>query len=310
MALYGGNGGMKVFSRTCALAAVAFFAGCAVVAPPTVTEVRCAGTNGSFVVRADAGQLASWTLGDGTEALFLPRRRPWRVGEVHGGVPICWPWFGRKSDDLPMHGLARYAQWTVTGTDGANVLRLRLDSSEATRRIWPYDFSLTCTVFLLETNRIEVAFTETNTDRRAYETSWGFHPYLAVASADDVEVDGVSPGRPYVRVSTKDAGGHARVLSDVKGGREIEVSCSDNEDWFVWNPGAEVTAKCRTLDADDWRRFYCLEPCTLTPRVLKPGESRTHRLRLAVRARPESAPCQSGPTSSRKLTHCMPSKEK
>lgn len=154
---------------------------------------------------------------------------------MHGGVPICWPWFGRKSDDLPMHGLARYAQWTVTGTDGANVLRLRLDSSEATRRIWPYDFSLTCTVFLLETNR-------------------------------------------------------------------IEVSCSDNEDWFVWNPGAEVTAKCRTLDADDWRRFYCLEPCTLTPRVLKPGESRTHRLRLAVRARPEPAPCQSGPTSSRKLT--------
>lgn len=272
-------------SLICVPAAMSLLVGCAVVAPTGETEVRCEGTNGSFVVRADAGQLASWRLGDGSEVLFLPRQCPWRVGEVHGGVPICWPWFGRKAGDLPIHGLARYAQWTVTGTDGAGVLSLQLDSSEETRRIWPYDFSLSCTVTLLATNRIEVSFTETNTDRCAYETSWGFHPYLAVASADDVEVDGVSPGRPYVRVSTKDAGGHRRVLSDVKGGREIEVSCSDNEDWFVWNPGAEVTAKCRTLDADDWLEFYCLEPCTLTPRVLKSGESRTHSMRLSVRAR-------------------------
>ena len=62
----------------------------------------------------------------------------------------------------------------------------------------------------------------------------------------------------------------------------ISVECTDNEDWFVWNPGVDRTPLCETLGPDEWKRFYCLEPLTEKPQPLAPGESRAHEMIVKV----------------------------
>ena len=92
-------------------------------------------------------------------------------------------------------------------------------------------------------------------------------------------VDGERQPRPSVRVHTTAAEkGRRRTLTDLVNGRVITVESSDNEDWMVWNPGVDRTPLCVTLGPDEWKRFYCIEPCTLAPRSLAPGQSRTHEM--------------------------------
>ena len=38
--------------------------------------------------------------------------------EIHGGIPVCWPWFARNgAPGSKIHGLARYSTWSVRGTE-------------------------------------------------------------------------------------------------------------------------------------------------------------------------------------------------
>ena len=79
----------------------------------TCTELRTG--NGTVMVSDVGAQAASWkpaALG-GKEAFFMAADRPWGE-EVHGGVPICWPWFGGRGAP-PSHGIVRYVQWRPEG---------------------------------------------------------------------------------------------------------------------------------------------------------------------------------------------------
>src|SRR3990167_3755787 len=72
---------------------------------------------------------------------FQPRgQRPWlwcashwpRGGAIRGGVPVCWPWFGRHPSESgwPSHGWARLCDWTVTlEAELGEQMRLRLRTS-------------------------------------------------------------------------------------------------------------------------------------------------------------------------------------
>lgn len=68
--------------------------------------------------------------------LFLSRHSAFAAGQpIRGGVPICFPWFGRKPDDprAPAHGFARRREWTVESshaTDAAAEIWLRLAAEE------------------------------------------------------------------------------------------------------------------------------------------------------------------------------------
>jgi len=115
------------------------------------------------------------------------------------------------------------------------------------------------------------------------ESAWGFHPYFRVTDAERVAVDGEKMQPPSVRIQSSAAEkGRCRTLTDLVSGRKIAVECTDNEDWFVWNPGVERTPLCETLGPDEWKGFYCVEPCTLAPRSLAPGESRKHEMSIRV----------------------------
>ena len=251
-----------------------------------VPGVKCECKFGELQVSGVGAQAWSWkpAAAKGAEMFFLPENAPWG-GEVHGGLPICWPWFGAPpAKGLPKHGIARYATWKFKGRDGDNGLVFELVSSAATRRIWPHDFRLELTLKLEADDRLLVRLVETNTGKEPFKSAWGFHPYFRVTDAERVAVDGEKQPTPSVLVRSSAAEkGCRRTLTDLVSGRTVVVEGSDNENWLVWNPGVDRTPLCETLGPDEWKKFYCIEPCTFELRPLAPGESRAHEMSVTVR---------------------------
>lgn len=254
------------------------------------THVVCSGEIGRLTTSCVGCQLESF-VGEKTGGdVFYMQERPVEGKAVHGGVPICWPWFGKApKEGLPKHGLVRYLRWRLIRRLGKTGVVMECVSTPETLRRWPHPFRLEATVVADSERSVRVSFTEENTGKTAFASAWGFHPYFAVTSAQKIALDG-NLHAPQERLVSFKADGRPHRLEDLGGGRIFDVRCSDNEDWLVWNPGDIQTPLCETLGPSEWQKFYCLEPCTLTPRELGPGESRTHELSVVVSqdARPAS----------------------
>ena len=240
----------------------------------------CEGVRVEF--NRNGGYVTSWLPRSGTgEVLFRPKFAPWGKDETHGGIPLCWPWFGAApKEGLPKHGLLRSARWTLEEKLGRSGLVWSVASTPETKKLWPHDFRVLLTV-RAGNNTLILTFTCENTGRNPFEYTWGFHPYFAVADAHRVAVDGVRKPAASVREVLR-ADGRARVLEDLVTGRTVTVSGQGNADWLVWNPDVERTPLCRTLGPDEWKGFYCIEPCSLQPQTLLPGERRTHGMTVRV----------------------------
>ncbi len=264
--------------------------------------------HGTAEVSLLGAQTISYRPAGGRPVLYMPHAYDATEAgrEIHGGIPVCWPWFAR--DGAPgskMHGVARYACWRVLATDcdsDATSITLGLASDDTTRAVWPHDFELEFTISL--STALALSLRATNTGADAFAVTEGFHPYFLVSDRDRTEVRGVD-GCTYrdlrapekgLRVWTGDcpvrSGGskafdvssHDHQLIDHGFGRTIAVASKGNRRLVVWNPGAESADRAAEFGTDGWRKFVCVEPCT-TPTdaayALKPGES--HTLEMIVR---------------------------
>lgn len=222
-------------------------------------EINC---NGAYVT--------SWRPEGGEEVLFCPKRANWGEEEVHGGIPICWPWFGKPPrEGLPKHGLARYSKWRLKEKVGTNGMRWILESTPETMRLWPHKFRLDYTV---KTSGLSLMLElkATNTDDTPFEATGGFHPYFKVADSLRIAVNGKRVTECY-RV-TEPSDGHSRMLEDLVTGRRLTLSAIGNGDWMAWNPGRGRTPLCVTLGPDEWKGFFCLEPYSAKSYRLNPGQ--------------------------------------
>ena len=230
--------------------------------------------------------------------------------EIHGGIPICWPWFaGNGPQGARMHGLARYGRWWVKGSEYSEddtELTLGYASDEATRAIWPHDFELELKIQL--SMKLTLALRATNTGKDEFSVTEGFHPYFMVRERDRTEVLGVDGctftdtnepeklGRVWTGGYEVRGGGskiydvtkYEYVLMDHALRRAIAIVSRGNRRLVVWNPGEESASKVEDFGVDGWKKFVCVEPCS-TPRdvayTLKPGES--HDLLIAVQSVPD-----------------------
>ena len=237
---------------------------------------------GRVEVSTVGAQVISYRPMGRQEVLFMPDDRDFsRDREMHGGIPVCWPWFGRFGEPgTRMHGLARYCSWRVAGqTNSADVSRLvlTLDSSEETHKKWPHDFHLKYDVSL--TDQLTLTLTAKNTGSDPLDATFGFHPYFRVRNPSDVTVHGLKePLRAYPGID----GGHETesggTYSFDAGDDRIELSAKGEKNLVVWNPGPDWkdwTPYCN-LTTNDWRHFLCVEPAVIgveNARRIEPGES-------------------------------------
>lgn len=110
---------------------------------------------------------------------------------IRGGIPICWPYFGKENQtdsDVPSHGYARTAQWRATGSqtlaDGSVELQLAPEGLD-----W-LGLRVALTVHVGETLRIGLH--TTNIGEQQEILTEALHNYLHVSDATTVRVDGLS----------------------------------------------------------------------------------------------------------------------
>lgn len=208
---------------------------------------------GSVSVDTTGARVLSY-VPDGGREVFA------RLPSGYGGVPLCWPWFqynGPRGDRSPKHGLVREREFaTVECANGADrsLAVLRLESDDATRRIWPHDFVLTVRIELSERG-LALDMTGENTGESPFEVTEAFHPYLLRTERERIPDDGTGEFR-------------------------------------TWDPDASSHLKTQGLAPDDWRTFLCVENGTFLREKayrLAPGArhtlSRRFRPRLVRDAR-------------------------
>ena len=139
---------------------------------------------GSAEVALFGAQTLSYRPTGNPPVLYLPH--PYDEtpagAEIHGGIPVCWPWFARCGPvGSKLHGVARYARWRVTGSEyseDVTEVTLALESDAETRKAWPHDFALELKVSV--SMKLTLALRATNTGTEAFHVTEGFHPYFLV----------------------------------------------------------------------------------------------------------------------------------
>ena len=115
-----------------------------------VPVVQIRGTASTLAFSPHGAHVTGWHPAGGRPVLFMTGRSHFAEGKpIRGGVPICFPWFGPRPDDVA-HGFARLSEWELVETsapgDGETNVRFRLPASA--RPGWPEhraEFAVTIT---------------------------------------------------------------------------------------------------------------------------------------------------------------------
>ncbi|KNC94904.1 D-hexose-6-phosphate mutarotase [Trabulsiella odontotermitis] len=244
--------------------------------------------------------LLSWKPAGEQDVLWLSNNTPFKDGvALRGGVPICWPWFGPAAQQgLPAHGFARNLPWTLKAhneDDNGVVLTFELQSSDATRKFWPNEFTLYARFKLGKTCEIEL---EAHGD---FETTSALHTYFNVGdiaavkvtglgdrfidkvnnAQEDTLADGVQtfPDRTD-RVYMNAEG--CSVIHDSALQRRINVIHSHNSDVVGWNPGPALSVSMGDMPDDGYKTFVCVETACAS-KTQKAQEDKPARLAQTIR---------------------------
>ncbi|TYT72837.1 aldose epimerase [Microcystis aeruginosa] len=164
------------------------------------------------VVPARGGIITRWQI-CGEDLLYLDRERFKDPNlSVRGGVPILFPICGNLPDNtyqyegrnytLKQHGFARDLPWQVSkqSSETAASLTLELNSNEATRQVYPFDFQLIFT-YQLQGNSLRIHQKVINLSPEKMPFSIGFHPYFQVTDKTRLSFD--IPSSQYLDQRTK-----------------------------------------------------------------------------------------------------------
>ena len=274
----------------------------AVAACAEVVELRTAAA--SCCVELEGARITSFKVGDkellwNAEPIQLSAK-DW----AHGGIPVCWPWFG-VNEKGEIHGYAWRRRFCIRNRrEGSDRSEMNLYLNSGGARL-DYRIALS-DVLTLELETINIGTND-------FRFSTGFHPYFRVAERDRSTVSGLDglafeddPSRPapergvwhgslavtasvdrIFRVLPKFDGARCELpfaakLTDELGGGSVSVEAWGASDVNVWNPGFEKNCP-GFVPSDEWRRFVCVEPILVGKDgfiSLKTGEVRKVRVTL------------------------------
>lgn len=242
---------------------------------------------------------------DGGSPFFVSSLSTYESGKaIRGGVPICFPWFGPKKDDVnaASHGFARVSEWELQGVDEKGVT-LQLQSSPSTLAQWPHDFVARYRIGI-DGDRLRLAFEVQNTGTSSFDFEVALHSYFRVADARTAFVEGLS-GKTYIDKVDESArktqkgpitfeGELDRVYVDSGGPILIRdgqrtVRIEELSGWrstIVWNPWIEKAERLKDLGNDEWTQFVCVESGAVGEDAvtLNAGENYTLAIEIEVKS--------------------------
>lgn len=252
------------------------------VAPQGVCEISLYG-----------GQVLSYRVLGFQDALWLSPLAVFETGKaIRGGIPICWPWFGKAPETLPKgtpsHGFARRALWRIINAEYAardTSVTLELSDADVSDPAWEYAYRLTLTVTLSDCLTLELQ--TRNLSDRPFTYSEALHTYLRVGDAREVSLHGIT----QAPLTFNDTETHdvvypkeelVTLLHDPKMERRLAITADDLSGVVVWHPALDCGVEDISLGGP--RNFICVEPANpyhVNGEItLKPGEAHALTMRL------------------------------
>ena len=258
------------------------------------------GEHGAAEIYLHGAHVTSFTPGGQPPMLWMSHQSNFSQEKaIRGGVPICWPWFGKPDDrpDGPQHGFARTSQWQLVATklndDGTVSVQLQLTDSEQTHAIWPHAFELTMEVIVGKQMTLRLSCR--NTGDIPLEAGAALHTYFAVDRIEDVVVSGLA-GRSYVdqldgnAIKTLDGdivfdretdlividSDDEVVITEASLDRRIHISKTGSASTVVWNPWIEKSKKMSDFPDDGYKTMLCIETTNAATDVRTVGPGETH----------------------------------
>ena len=263
----------------------------------------------SAALSLHGGQLLSFVPRGFDDLLWLSPTSTRPPGAIRGGVPVCWPYFGRQGQPatVPQHGFARNSLWalqdTQTDARGGMTLQLSLPTPDAS------GLRLTQTLHVGEV--LQQSLVTANTGHATTSFTQALHSYFKVGDANRVHVTGLRGLRyadkydggeheqagDWTLLDPRDPGRSDRIyratgdcfeLHDPVLQRRITLQTMGSRSLVVWNPGESGIAAIADAPAAAWRDFVCLETTNAGEDVIELAPGQRHTLQQTLRVSPLS----------------------
>lgn len=247
-------------------------------------------------------QVLRWAPAGQRPVLYMSPKAVFRKGKaLRGGIPLCWPWFGKNSEDpsLPPHGIARTSLWQVgsceEGEDGRVRLLLALP---------PEQELMPSGAVAMEIGEELTLSLITLDVPRSMPFSAAMHSYFAVSDYEQVALTGLeecafteyaADAVPHAEDPLIPAGHIDRIyhpvpenteliLHDPAWGRSIRICRAGSGSAVVWNPGEALGASMGDLGAGQARGFLAVETTAVPAEnlLLRCGERHELTTRIQV----------------------------
>lgn len=251
--------------------------------------------------------ITSWRPSGAEEVFFLSSKSRFENGHaIRGGIPICFPWFGGKSDDptVPAHGFVRTKAWSlesISQVGRAVTVSMSTESDESTKKWWPADFRLVYRATFGPELGLELVMSNTGKTSLRFEEA--LHAYHKVGNIHDARVRGLDGVQYFDKTdSSRGKMQHGeiaitsetdRVYLDTTGSVELDdpvmhrathVVKENSRTTVVWNPWIEKAQALPDLGDDEWAQMICIESSNVTDFAvgLPPGQQHTMKARVQL----------------------------
>lgn len=237
-----------------------------------------------------------WTPAGHLPVIYMSPKAVFSKGKaLRGGIPICWPWFGKHPTDKtqPSHGVARTSLWQLAGTEECEDGRVRLLLA-----LPPANEMLPSAALALEIGSELTLSLMTLDVPHLMPFSAAMHSYFAVSNYETVAVTGLeetafteyaAQPQPHPEDPLIPAGNIDRIyypvqenaeltIHDPAWNRSIRICRSGSGSAVVWNPGAELAAGMGDLGAGQQQGFLCVETTVVPAEQISLRYGETHEL--------------------------------
>ncbi len=280
--------------------------------------VRIENAQGSITVSLHGGQLLSWLPAGQREVFWLSSKALPAPAAIRGGVPVCWPWFGKQG--MPagamQHGPVRNLMWRPVhmsvNSAGHDLLSLEpvhtLNTPSALDR-YASDLVVRLDIELGAT--LTMGLHTHNRGTHDFALTQALHSYFAVGDVQAVQLQGVEGLHYASRVDASSDNlqrgpftlnevcdntyAHTRgplvrhyKLIDPAWNRVITLQTHGSDSLVVWNPGAEGSRAMADVPVGAWEDFLCVEAANAGSDVVVLAPGARHALYQTLRCEANS----------------------
>ena len=247
------------------------------------------------------------------EFLFLSREAVLDgTKPIRGGIPICFPQFGKLGTCAKQHGFARHSTWDfISSETNADECWAKatfsMSSNEDTLKEFPFKFTLKYTV-CIEKEFLHTKLEVTNDDSKEFEFTTALHTYFTAKSINDIAVKGLNgvrytdslqdgkkcvEGEEEIRFDKEVDRIYRRNVALVEKERleiidrvweqegvlsqhtrGVAMTTKNLNDAVVWNPWIDKSKSMADFGDEEYKKMVCVEAAAIEdPVKLKPGQS-------------------------------------